>query len=735
MAYPIAKRITLNLVAEIIVAVVTVMLAVFWMANRQNEQAEQTTETMVIGGISAMEETVMAFANDYAWWEPGYDGYAAGDADFINENFGSGIIDTQISDILLIISPKGELEYSWAIDNDHGTPQEIFTAPITRNILALMRDVPVANEARAGYLRVGDDVLLIAVARLTPVSRASEVDVSILPYIVQSIYLNEQRLAELGGAFLIDDLHLEVSNGPAIAPPEGAPLIRDMDGNIIAWFEWTPPQAGNAVFRQVVPPVAAALGIFCVFALGAAYRTRRLAVQLVSSEAKATIAARTDSLTGLMNRNRFTEIVESEEYHKLSAAGQLAMIYIDVNGFKAVNDSIGHHGGDELVKALADRLKASLPENTIFARIGGDEFAVAVTGPRIKDVVPGVAAALVHAIDKPFTVHGFEFHVTASAGYAVGEPNVQPDEVLRRADTAMYQAKKMSERDAVAYHSGMESGALEKKKIEKALRRGIEEGELHVVYQPIVRAGDLSPASVEALVCWTSAELGSISPAAFIPVAEETGLIDSIGRFVVNQVCQDIKLFPDLKVAINISPVQLRDPNFVEDFRALIESNGAKPEQFELELTEGILVSNPAIAKRKLESLKAFGFSISIDDFGTGFSSIGYLRQFPFDKLKIDRSFVREIGMSSTANALVQALVSLGDAMDLAVVAEGIENKNQLSLLRIIQCEFIQGHLISEPLGAAELVAFLARSPGPSEGHGGASRGTEFSPVAAATSS
>lgn len=735
MAYPIAKRITLNLVAEIIVAVVTVMLAVFWMADRQNKQAEETTETMVVGGISAMEETVKAFANDYAWWEPGYEAYAAEDADFINENFGSGIIDTQISDILLIISPKGEVEYAWAIDNDHGTPQEIFTPSITRNILALMRDVPVANEARVGYLRVGDDVLLIAVARLTPVSRAAEVDAAILPYIVQSIYLNEQRLAELGGAFLINDLHLEVLTGQETTPPEGAPLIRDMDGKVIAWFEWTPPRSGNAVFRQVMPPVAAALGIFCVFALGAAYRTRRLAVQLVASEAKATIAARTDSLTGLMNRNRFTEIIESDEYRKLSAAGHLAMIYIDVNGFKAVNDSIGHHGGDELVKALADRLQASLPENTVFARIGGDEFAVAVTGPRIKEVVPGVAAALVHAIDKPFTVHGFEFHVTASAGYAVGETNVRPEEVLRRADTAMYQAKKMSERDAVAYHSSMESGALEKKKIEKALRRGIEDGELHVVYQPIVRAGDLSPVSVEALVCWTSAELGSISPNVFIPVAEETGLIEGIGRFVVNQVCQDIKLFPDLTVAINISPVQLRDPNFVEDIRALIEAHGARPRQFELELTEGILVSNPAIAKRKLESLKALGFSISIDDFGTGFSSIGYLRQFPFDKLKIDRSFVREIGMSSTANALVQALVSLGDAMDLAVVAEGIENKNQLSLLRIIQCEFIQGHLISEPLVATEVAAFMARLPSASEGHGGGQSGTEFSLSTAATSS
>jgi diguanylate cyclase (GGDEF)-like protein len=713
MAYPIAKRITLNLVAEIFVAVVTVMLAIVWMANKQNDQAEETTKTMVLGGIDAVEETVKAFANDYAWWEPGYEGYVAGDAEWIHENFGSGIIDTQISDILLIISPTGKLEYAWSIDNDHGTPQEIFSSAIIENIQELMAAVPVANEARVGYLRVGGDVLLIAVARLTPVSRRAEVEASSLPYIVQSIYLNEERLAELGGAFLINDLRLDVLSDPEVAPDDGSPIISDMDGNPIAYFQWTPPRSGYVVLQRVMLPVSAALALFGVFALGAAYRTRRLAVRLAASEATASAAARTDSLTGLMNRNRFTEIIESPEFRELCAAGQLAMIFIDVNGFKAVNDSIGHHGGDELVKALADRLSSALPGDTIFARIGGDEFAVAVSGPRAKEMVAGAAASLIHSIDKPFTVHGFEFHVTASVGYATGAANTQPEELLRRADIAMYQAKNSAERDGVAYHPTMETGALEKKQLEKALRKGLDMGELSVVYQPIVRASNQSLVTLEVLVRWTSAELGSVSPVSFIPVAEETGLIHEIGRFVVTQACQDLFRWPGLKVAVNISPAQLRDPNFVEDLRELVERNGCKPDQFELELTEGILVSNPAIAKRKLESLKALGFSLSIDDFGTGFSSIGYLRQFPFDKLKIDRSFVREIGISSTANALIQALVSLGDAMSVAVTAEGIETKDQLSLLRIIQCEFIQGYYISKPITAAEMTDFIIRTGNP----------------------
>ncbi|MBN9010639.1 MAG: EAL domain-containing protein [Rhizobiales bacterium] len=199
-----------------------------------------------------------------------------------------------------------------------------------------------------------------------------------------------------------------------------------------------------------------------------------------------------------------------------------------------------------------------------------------------------------------------------------------------------------------------------------------------------------------------------MSPALFIPVAEETGLIHDIGRFVIDRACRDLLRWPDMKVAINISPVQLREPNFANDLLAIVERHGLSPHQFELELTEGILVSNPTIAKRKLSTLKELGFALALDDFGTGFSSIGYLRQFPFDILKIDRSFVRDVGMNQTANALIQSLVSLGDAMNLDVIAEGIENEDQLGLLRLVQCEYVQGFHISRPVPAAEIDALLA---------------------------
>ncbi|MBN8999058.1 MAG: EAL domain-containing protein, partial [Rhizobiales bacterium] len=258
-------------------------------------------------------------------------------------------------------------------------------------------------------------------------------------------------------------------------------------------------------------------------------------------------------------------------------------------------------------------------------------------------------------------------------------------------------------------HSGMETGALHKKRLSVALRSALEGDELSVVYQPIVRASDLAVVSVEALVRWDSRELGRIPPSDFIPVAEETGLIHDVGKFVFERACKDMAEWPGLKVSINVSPAQLREPNFANDLAAIARLHSVVPNRFKLELTEGLLVRNPTIAKRKLARLKSMGFGLSLDDFGTGFSSIGYLRQFPFDWLKIDKSFVAELGTNSTANALIQSMIALGDALDIAVVVEGIETAEQLKLLRLLQCEYVQGFHLAKPMSATDVTEMLSR--------------------------
>jgi diguanylate cyclase (GGDEF)-like protein len=617
-----------------------------------------------------------------------------------------------VADLFAIVSPEGEIVYGWDLD-DETEPTDILTPDVVEAVRELARDMPVESlAARGAVVSVDSEPMVIGVSRITPFLTAPDIDPKVLPFFISGIKLTTERLSDLGKTFLIDDLHFEASAADAAKNGTEVSVLPapDIFGETIGQYIWTPPTPGNAVLRSVLPPITVALALFCVVAFVTAFRARKIAIALTESEQEAVVAARTDGMTGLKNRTGFNELLESPEYQAACQAGQLAVVYLDINGFKAVNDSIGHHGGDELVKALTVRLHSVLPPEAVFARIGGDEFAVALIGKSVRDTAAGAASAVVHSLDQPFTIHGFEFHVTVAVGYAIaGGTGLTPAELLRRADIAMYHAKNGAEREAVAYHSTMETGALEKKQVETALRRAVEEGDLRVHYQPVVRASDLTIVGVEALVRWTSKEFGTVSPSLFVPVAEETGLIHDVGRFVVDRACQDMLNWPGLKMAINISPVQLRDPNFADDILGIVERYGLSPHQFELELTEGILVNNPTIAKRKLAHLKNVGFILSLDDFGTGFSSIGYLRQFPFDILKVDRSFVRDLGMNSTANALIQSLVSLGDAMDLSVIAEGIENEDQLKLLRLVQCEYVQGFLISRPIPADELTTLLGR--------------------------
>ena len=714
MARAITGRITANLIGGIVITVGTVLVTICWMAHKHNEQAAESTQTMVVGGVEAMGKRLASLANDYGWWEEAYDAYNRHDKDWIDANVGTGITDTNIADMLFIAAPDGKTDADdeWLIDGAPDSFEKIITPGKMAAIKKLADALPVDNFAAKSviYIDTPSVPMMISIQHLVPVSTADSVKASDLPIIVFGQYLQDKRLQDLGTAFLINDLHFVRSS----SAPSSQPTIDNLVGKTIGYFDWTPPKPGDDLLKQALPPVTLALALFCVVALATAFRARRVALALTESERQAVVAARTDSMTGLMNRTGFSELLEMEAYEAACTAGELAVIYLDVNGFKAVNDSIGHHGGDDLVRALATRITGVLPPQATLARIGGDEFAVALITGGDASLAAKCATTIAHAVDKPFTICGFEFHVTISVGYALAsEPDIKPSEVIRRADLAMYQAKTGAEREPMAYHSTMETGALEKKQIETGLRRAIENNELKVVYQPVVRASDGTVVGLEALVRWTSAEFGSVSPAIFIPVAEETGLIHDIGRIVTHQAAEDLHRWPGLQMGLNVSPVQLRDPGFADEIRQIVESHGHNPNRFNLELTEGILVTNPTIAQRKLAKLKEAGFELALDDFGTGFSSIGYLRQFPFDTLKIDRSFVRDIGMNATANALIQSLVSLGDALELSVIAEGIENEDQLKMLRLIQCEYVQGFLVSRPVPASGIDALLAvRSDG-----------------------
>jgi diguanylate cyclase (GGDEF)-like protein len=416
-------------------------------------------------------------------------------------------------------------------------------------------------------------------------------------------------------------------------------------------------------------------------------------------EAESYESARTDSMTQLPNRFHFVEALGRLSTRVANEKGEMAVIFLDIDGFKNVNDTIGHAGGDDLICQIAQRLETVLPEKAFLARVGGDEFNLLLSGKEISSQVKTVAQDCIDEIQKDFRVKGRIFRMSVSVGYAISEGGqTSCEEVVRRADVAMYLAKSRNPGEPVAYDKEYESNLFKNKQIDDALRTAMNAGEVLVRYQPIVNAGTGKMEMAEALVHWNSEHLGPMSPAQYIPIAEESGLIVPLGLYVFQRVCEDLAEHPDLKVSVNLSPIQLLDPLLTDNLLTIVESTGVDTSRIELELTEGIVVSHPGLAREKLETLKAAGFGIVLDDFGTGFSSIGYLRQFPFDKLKIDRSFISGVETDVESLNLMKSIASLGRALDLTVVAEGVETSEQANLTHLAGCNQIQGFYFSRPV-------------------------------------
>jgi diguanylate cyclase (GGDEF)-like protein len=422
-----------------------------------------------------------------------------------------------------------------------------------------------------------------------------------------------------------------------------------------------------------------------------------------------------DSLTRLPNRALFLDRLQ----HALDVAARrdtdLCVLFIDLDRFKSVNDSIGHAAGDELLRAVATRLSKCIRAADTVARFGGDEFAVLLEDDGRGLQPEMVAGRIITAMSRAFHVEGKELFVGATVGIAhAGAAGLGPDELLRNADLAMYRAKKAGGNRAATYETAMRTALLARIELEADLRHALTRGELSLAYQPVVELETGRPVGVEALARWTHPTRGSIPPLAFIPVAEEIGLIGAIGRWVLREACRQLaawrRLSPALVLNVNLSAVQLRDDHLVVDVEQALRSHGLPGSALTLEITETMLLSGDEDTAARLRRLKALGLSIAVDDFGTGYSSLSYLKQFPVDALKIDKSFVDTVARSTEDSALARTIVELGRGMRLETIAEGIESVEQLEQLRMLDCHLGQGYHFSHPLAGAELTAYLEQT-------------------------
>jgi diguanylate cyclase (GGDEF)-like protein len=418
-----------------------------------------------------------------------------------------------------------------------------------------------------------------------------------------------------------------------------------------------------------------------------------------------------DALTDLPNRVLFREQLE-QALKRVDRGEQLAVLYIDIDEFKSVNDTLGHSVGDELLKGVADRLRGCLRETDVVARLGGDEFAIIQTALKQPSDATELVTRVYEAIRAPFECAGHLLTTDASIGIALAPGDgTNLDQLLKSADLAMYGAKADGRRTYRFFEAGMDANVRALRALEFDLRKAIADGGLELHYQPLVDLRDNKVTGCEALLRWRHPKLGMISPAEFIPIAEDTGLINQLGEWVLNKACAEAATWPDdISVAVNVSPVQFRSQTLALKVAAALAASGLPASRLELEITEAVLIRDDEAALAMLHQLRELGVRIALDDFGTGYSSLSYLQRFPFDKIKIDRSFIKGIEEPSGSAYIVQAVVNIAEARNMTTTAEGVETEQELQMLRDLGCTDMQGYLFSPALPAAEL-AELLRSP------------------------
>jgi len=535
------------------------------------------------------------------------------------------------------------------------------------------------------------------------------------PHLLLSVVKIDQAfMTEVGGSLLLPDLSIS----PQATQRGGLVTERFSadDGEPVGHISWTPRRPGQSLLLFILPMVA--LGVF-----GAGFltmlmvsRLKKASSELADREELSRHQAQHDSLSGLPNRHHFVERLQESLDGLIQSRnnGRVVVAYIDVDRFKDINDTMGHAAGDALIMSVAARLQQSLSSEDFLARFGGDEFAV-LRRATSANAADELAERLRKAFESTFDVYGQHVRMTASIGLSMApEHGASPQELMRHADIALYQGKNQGRDRAMLFCAEMAAEVEQRREIELELQSAIEARELTLHYQPLVSCAHGRITGVEALLRWKHPAMGDISPAVFVPIAEEAGLMPALGAYVLERAFEDAKRWPDLDIAINLSPVQFRHVDLPEMLEALVAKHSVDPHRVVLEVTEGVLMESTDRNRHTLEAVRAMGFKIALDDFGTGYSSLRYLADFRFDKIKIDRAFVTAIHERKRAMTIIQSVVTLGRGLGMEIVAEGVETEAEASVMRLVGVTELQGFFFSHavpPERVDELLRKIGAQP------------------------
>ncbi len=498
---------------------------------------------------------------------------------------------------------------------------------------------------------------------------------------------------------------LKFENDPPPSEREMQPVI-DAQGRIAGFLTWDKAHPMLLAMQRLMPFIAAIAVVLVGFAGFSLWQLRRARRHLAESEQQARRAAEEDALTGLPNRRKMLALLDDA---MASRAGQkpLTFALFELSGLNEIDEEIGMIRREEFLADALMSTKDYLPINATLGRMGTTEFAIICDGEA--DARTMLRSMLCAIIDLQRS--DTEVRIGAYAGYAQAPRDATgSDELVRRARLALRFAGEKGSGIVTAFEHAIDAVSKDQQFIRRELPRAVAAETLELHYQPIVAADGSGITGVEALLRWTHPERGAIGPAVFIPVAEQMGLIDRLGAFVLRRALREAKRWPDIYISVNLSPLQVRDPGIVELVRSALAESGVPPSRLVLEITEGVLIDNPDEMLRRIEALHALGVRIALDDFGSGYSNLGYLQRFPFDKLKIDRSFVTALGNSANGGVIIQAIVALGRALGLKVVVEGVETEKQRVLLRLAGCDEMQGYLFARPAPAKAIDRLLPQA-------------------------
>ncbi|WP_338721045.1 bifunctional diguanylate cyclase/phosphodiesterase [Devosia sp. XK-2] len=697
-----------------------------WASGRIDADALHRQAQSVAIGLDEIAERIPVEQDSVAIWDEAALNLRAGNADWLADNLAEWVSSYFDHDRVYILDPQdnpvravaaGEMQPPLFYDRDRQAIAAL-VAGLRTDMQSASSGLDDSTSAITGMgvldiVRLSDD--MVGIASIRPIVPSDPEAVPQAPgteYLHVSIKLIDQDVADtIAEHFGISGLHFVMDQTGQST--QASQNVINQAGETLGVMLWTPFRPAAQLLIDTIPvlvPTAAFIILSLVLLLR---RLDRTAARLELSEAEALYLAFHDPLARIPNRALFDARLERAIAEHRKSGVKLALHMVDLDRFKTINDTLGHPVGDELIRTVALRLSSIVSEADTVARIGGDEFAIIqVNVTRAEDSLR-LGERIIEELARPFDLLGHDVSVSASVGIVCcAELKDDAPDMIRKADIALYEAKASGRNRVEIFAGELDQVVRERRELEIDLRAAINDGTgLELVFQPIFSGKNARILGAEALVRWNHPKKGRMSPDLFIGLAEERGLIDGLGMWVLRTAVAYAKSSAIPWVAINVSPVQFRNNRFAEQVFAVLDELGLPPKRLELEITEGLLLQNSPGVQQTLRHLRAGGIRVALDDFGTGYSSISYLRTYGVDKLKIDKSFVAQLGHDPEVDSIVRSIIELARAMHMSVTAEGVETEDQRALLTALSCDQLQGYLLSRPVPAENLDAILTRLP------------------------